>query len=33
MVVVPTVYNRMEQWREMRLSKPDPQLTLKEDTP
>jgi Cu/Ag efflux pump CusA len=33
MVVVPTVYNRMEQWRERRQSKPDPQLTLKENTP
>jgi Cu/Ag efflux pump CusA len=33
MVVVPTVYNRMEQWRERRQRKPDPQLTLKENTP
>lgn len=33
MVVVPTVYNRMEQWRERRRSKPDPQLIFKEVTP
>ena len=32
MVVIPTVYNRMEQWRERRQSKHDPQLHFKEET-
>jgi Cu/Ag efflux pump CusA len=30
MVVVPTVYNRMEQWRERRQKKLNPQLIQKE---
>ena len=32
MVVIPTVYNRMEQWHERRQSKHDPQLHFKEET-
>ncbi|MHB8744099.1 MAG: efflux RND transporter permease subunit [Sulfuricaulis sp.] len=32
MVVVPTVYNRLEQWHERRQSKLEPQLNLKENT-
>ena len=32
MVVVPTVYNRMEQWRERRQSKIDPQFKQQKET-
>jgi hypothetical protein len=32
MVVVPTVYNRMEQWRERRQSKLDPQFKQQKET-
>jgi Cu/Ag efflux pump CusA len=32
MIVVPTVYNRIEHWRERRQSKLNPQLNPKENT-